>query len=282
MLPRSVARSLVSNRGVPEALDTVLQAQPEAAQYGVALHASDAMLLIYHAFMTREALQAVSASPNASNMTWLRSFLAEHADDLPDLEDIQGAAQSMLRLQGTYERGPAQLLPNAPVRLYQAVGEAGMEQEDWVSAEEWFFQAYVAVPPGEQYDELRATMAQWRIWCLYKSQRLPAAIALAEQLLAAPWMANVPKQRARVEDNLESFRARPAAIPLPRNYGPDNQLGHQAHEMALYRKLCRGEPTQTVRLPKLPCKYQTFGDPRFILQPVAVEQLADTPQDPKV
>jgi hypothetical protein len=70
----------------------------------VALHASDAIMLMYTAHTTTTRLRDLTTSSRAtnSNVSWLKDFLENHGEDLPDMEDLQGAADSMLRLQRTY------------------------------------------------------------------------------------------------------------------------------------------------------------------------------------
>ncbi|XP_040047147.2 prolyl 4-hydroxylase subunit alpha-3 isoform X1 [Gasterosteus aculeatus] len=252
--------------------------------------------------MHSEWLNVVYSNEAQENAQALRSGYEKEEGDLPKLEDLQGAAKALMRLQDVYALQVASLvrgrfqrvtdgksidvyLPAVSVPLsgddcFQ-VGKVAYEQEDYYHSVQWL---------EESVRLFRGTGGIWRpenegtledaldhlAFSHFKTGNVSHALSLSQELLHydpenGRVLQNVEKyEKLLVSSSPESIRANELRRPT------SNHL----RTRDTYEMLCRTQGSQQplqFENPRLFCDYFTNGNPQLLLLPVRREVLSVQP-----
>ncbi|EGD81623.1 p4ha2 protein [Salpingoeca rosetta] len=198
---------------------------------------------------------------------------------LPNMDDLKGGAQGLLRLQRVYALKPQELLPNASAPELLAIGQEAYNQNDMASADRWL---EFALSKLDDASANYVTALDYLAFVAFKLRDLPRAIEYSERLLQRD------PNNTRVALNLEYYNVtlnRNRSLPDPHakdkadahddadvRHDRDNILGHSEEDMERFRRLCRGETLYHPQRP-LTCELKHYNQPHLFLKPIKVEHL---------
>ncbi|KAM7412852.1 hypothetical protein PAMA_020304 [Pampus argenteus] len=248
-----------------------------------------------------EWLNVVYSNEAMENSQALRSSYEEEEANLPKLEDLQGAAQGLMRLQDVYAlqvaslaRGRFQRVTNGkPIDICMPavsvplsgddcflVGKVAYEQEDYYHSVQWL---------EESVRLFRGTGGGWSpenmgtledaldhlAFSHFKTGNVSYALSLSQELLHHDPM------NGRVLQNVEKYEKLLVATP-PVSIRADvlrRPTSNYLRTRDTYERLCQTQGSQPMHFknPGLFCDYFTNGSPGLLLQPVRREVLSLQP-----
>uniref|UniRef100_A0A3P8UCA2 Prolyl 4-hydroxylase subunit alpha-3 n=1 Tax=Amphiprion percula TaxID=161767 RepID=A0A3P8UCA2_AMPPE len=228
----------------------------------------------------------------------LRSSYEEEEPELPKLEDLQGAAKGLMRLQDVYAlqvsslaRGRFQRVADGEaVDVYMPavsiplsgddcflVGKVAYEQEDYYHSVQWL---------EESVRLFRGTRGEWSpenegtledaldhlAFSHFKTGNVSHALSLSQELLHYP-------MNGRVLQNVEKYEKLLVAAGPPRGDGLRRPTSTYLRTRETYERLCQTQGSQPMHFknPRLFCDYFTNDNPALLLMPVRREVLSLQP-----
>eukprot|EP00064_Thunnus_orientalis_P012006 superscaffoldBa00001794_g12039 len=248
-----------------------------------------------------EWLNVVYSNEAMENTQALRSSYEEEEAGLPKLEDLQGAAKGLMRLQDVYAlqvaslaRGRFQRVTNGkPIDICIPavsvplsgddcflVGKVAYEQEDYYHSVQWM---------EESVRLFRGTRGEWSpenegtledaldhlAFSHFKTGNVSYALSLSQELLHHDPM------NGRVLQNVEKYEKLLVTIP-PKSIRSDGLRRPTSNYLSTrdtYERLCQTQGSQPMHFknPRLFCDYFNNGSPGLLLQPVRREVLSLQP-----
>nr|XP_046245497.1 prolyl 4-hydroxylase subunit alpha-3 isoform X2 [Scatophagus argus] len=248
-----------------------------------------------------EWLNVIYSNEALENTQALRSSYEEEEADLPKLEDLQGAAKGLMRLQDVYAlqvaslvKGRFQRVTNGkPIDIYLPtvsvplsgddcflVGKVAYEQEDYYHSVQWL---------EESVRLFRGTGGEWSpenegsledaldhlAFSHFKTGNISSALSLSQELL------HYDPTNGRVLQNVEKYEKLLISSPPKsvRGRGLRRPGSSYLRTRDTYERLCQTQGSQPVHFenPRLFCDYFTNGHPGLLLLPVRREVLSLEP-----
>ncbi|XP_071767515.1 prolyl 4-hydroxylase subunit alpha-3 [Centroberyx gerrardi] len=248
-----------------------------------------------------EWLNVVYSDEAMENAQALRSGYEEEEAGLPKLEDLQGAAKGLMRLQDVYAlqvgslvRGRFQRATDgSPIDIYRPtvsiplsgddcflVGKVAYEQEDYYHSVQWLEESVRLFrgPGGEWSPENEGTLEDaldHLAFSHFKTGNVSYALSLSQELL------HHDPLNGRVLQNVEKYEkllVESPASPI-RGGGLRRPNSTYLRTRNMYEKLCQTQGSQPTHYenPRLFCDYFTNGSPGLLLQPIRREVLSLQP-----
>ncbi|CAK6966731.1 prolyl 4-hydroxylase subunit alpha-3 [Scomber scombrus] len=248
-----------------------------------------------------EWLNVVYSNEAMENTQALRSSYEEEEADLPKLEDLQGAAKGLMRLQDVYAlqvpsltMGRFQRVTNGkPIDVCMPavsvplsgddcfwVGKVAYEQEDYYHSVQWLEESVRLFrgTGGDWSPENEGTLEDaldHLAFSHFKTGNVSYALSLSQELLHHDPM------NGRVLENVEKYEKLLVAIPPKsiRGDGLRRPASNYLRTRDTYERLCQTQGSQPMHFknPRLFCDYFTHGSPGLLLQPVRREVLSLQP-----
>ncbi|XP_008279189.1 prolyl 4-hydroxylase subunit alpha-3 [Stegastes partitus] len=246
-----------------------------------------------------EWLNVVYSNEALENAQALRSSYEEEEAELPKLEDLQGAAKGLMRLQDVYAlqvsslvRGRFQRVANGEaVDVYMPavsvplsgddcflVGKVAYEQEDYYHSVQWLEESVRLFrgPGGEWSPENEGTLEDaldHLAFSHFKTGNVSHALSLSQELLHHDPM------NGRVLQNVEKYEKLLVAESPPRGDGLRRPTSTYLRTRETYERLCQTQGSQPTHFknPRLFCDYFTNDNPALLLMPVRREVLSLQP-----
>ncbi|XP_023143935.1 prolyl 4-hydroxylase subunit alpha-3 [Amphiprion ocellaris] len=246
-----------------------------------------------------EWLNVVYSNEALENAQALRSSYEEEEPELPKLEDLQGAAKGLMRLQDVYAlqvsslaRGRFQRVADGEaVDVYMPavsiplsgddcflVGKVAYEQEDYYHSVQWL---------EESVRLFRGTRGEWSpenegtledaldhlAFSHFKTGNVSHALSLSQELL------HYDPMNGRVLQNVEKYEKLLVAAGPPRGDGLRRPTSTYLRTRETYERLCQTQGSQPMHFknPRLFCDYFTNDNPALLLMPVRREVLSLQP-----
>ncbi|KAK1786008.1 hypothetical protein P4O66_017563 [Electrophorus voltai] len=244
-----------------------------------------------------EWLNVVYSSQAKENLEALRTNFESLESSLPRLEDLQGAAQGLMRLQDVYAlhvealvKGHFQRNTNGnTVEIYKPsvtiplsgddcflVGKVAYEAEDYYHAVQWLEEA-VSLFGGSnwslEHDGSLEEALDHLAFSHYKTGNISSALSLSLELL------HHDPSNKRVLLNLEKYKKLltenpPIVTPGSLLKRPNTTY---LRTRDTYERLCQTHGSQLYEDPQLFCDYFTNDSPGLYLQPIRREVLSLLP-----
>ncbi|XP_042343060.1 prolyl 4-hydroxylase subunit alpha-3 isoform X2 [Plectropomus leopardus] len=248
-----------------------------------------------------EWLNVVYSNEALENIQALRSSYKEEEADLPKLEDLQGAAKGLMRLQDVYAlqvtslvRGRFQRVTDGePVDIYLPavsvplsgddcfmVGKVAYEQEDYYHSVQWLEESVRLFrgSGGEWSPENQGTLEDaldHLAFSHFKTGNISYALSLSQELLHHDPM------NGRVLQNVDKYEKLLVTSPpiSVRGAGLRRPTSNHLTTRDTYERLCQTQGSQHMHFenPRLFCDYFTNGNPALLLLPVRREVLSLQP-----
>ncbi|XP_040902432.1 prolyl 4-hydroxylase subunit alpha-3 [Toxotes jaculatrix] len=246
-----------------------------------------------------EWLNVVYSNEALENAQALRSSYEEEEADLPKLEDLQGAAKGLMRLQDVYAlqvaslvRGRFQRITNGkPADIYMPavsvplsgddcflVGKVAYEQEDYYHSVQWLEESVRLFrgTGGEWSPENEGTLEDaldHLAFSHFKTGNVSYALSLSQELL------HYDPMNGRVLQNVEKYEKLLVAASPPRGNGLRRPPSNHLRTRDTYERLCQTQGSQPMHFenPRLFCDYFTNDNPGLLLLPVRREVLSLQP-----
>ncbi|XP_049431667.1 prolyl 4-hydroxylase subunit alpha-3 isoform X1 [Epinephelus fuscoguttatus] len=249
-----------------------------------------------------EWLNVVYSNEAQENAQALRSSYKEEEADLPKLEDLQGAAKGLMRLQDVYAlqvaslvRGRFQRVTNGkPIDIYLPtvsvplsgddcflVGKVAYEQEDYYHSVQWLEESVRLFrgTGGEWSPENEGTLEDaldHLAFSHFKTGNVSYALSLSQELLHHDPM------NGRVLQNVDKYEKLLVKSPPISTRGDGLRRPNSSHLTTrdTYERLCQTQGSQQkmqFKNPRLFCDYFTNGNPKLLLLPVRREVLSLRP-----
>ncbi|XP_051718236.1 prolyl 4-hydroxylase subunit alpha-3 isoform X3 [Ctenopharyngodon idella] len=243
-----------------------------------------------------EWLNVVHSNEAEENIKALREGYRMMEGSLPKLEDLQGAAQGLMRLQDVYDlrveglvQGHFQQITNGnAVDIYKPpvsdtlsgddcflVGKVAYDLEDYYHSVQWFEEAVRLFRGTEWSPENEGTLEDaldHLAFSHFKTGNISYALSLSQELLL-----HDPMNR-RVHFNVEKYEKLLDERPPVTNQSlalkrPDTTYLRTRN---VYEKLCQTKGSQPKHFenPRLFCDYFTNGNPGLLLQPIKRELIS--------
>ncbi|XP_054454254.1 prolyl 4-hydroxylase subunit alpha-3 isoform X1 [Anoplopoma fimbria] len=249
-----------------------------------------------------EWLNVVYSNEALENAQALRSSYEGEEGDLPKLEDLQGAAKGLMRLQDVYALQVTSLvggrfqrvtngqptdvyLPTVSVPLSGddcfLVGKVAYEQEDYYHSVQWLEESVRLFrgTGGEWSPENEGTLEDaldHLAFSHFKTGNVSYALRLSQELLHHDPM------NGRVLLNVEKYEKLLVSSPpiSIRSDGLTRPTSNNLRTRDTYERLCQSQGSQQrmqFENPRLFCDYFTNGNPKLLLLPVRREVLSLKP-----
>ncbi|GLD53444.1 prolyl 4-hydroxylase subunit alpha-3 [Lates japonicus] len=246
-----------------------------------------------------EWLNVVYSNEALENTQALRSSYEEEEADLPKLEDLQGAAKGLMRLQDVYALQVASLvrgrfqrvtdgkpidicMPTVSVPLSGddcfLVGKVAYEQEDYYHSVQWLEESVRLFrgTGGEWSPENEGTLEDaldHLAFSHFKTGNVSYALSLSQELL------HYDPMNGRVLQNVEKYEKLLVADSPPRGTGLKRPTSKHLRTRDTYERLCQTQGSQPMHFenPRLFCDYFTNDNPGLLLMPVRREVLSLQP-----
>ncbi|KAG7239918.1 hypothetical protein INR49_028160, partial [Caranx melampygus] len=246
-----------------------------------------------------EWLNVIYSNEALENAQALRSSYEEDEANLPKLEDVQGAARGLMRLQDVYAlqvrslvRGRFQRVTHGkPIDIYMPavsvplsgddcfmVGKVAYDQEDYYHSVQWL---------EESVRLFRGTGGEWSpenegsledaldhlAFSHFKTGNVSYALSLSQELL------HYDPMNGRVLQNVEKYEKLLVAAGPPRVSGFRRPTTKHIRTRDTYERLCQTQGSQPIHFenPRLFCDYFTNDNPGLLLLPVRREVLSLQP-----
>ncbi|XP_071401009.1 prolyl 4-hydroxylase subunit alpha-3 [Centroberyx affinis] len=248
-----------------------------------------------------EWLNVVYSDEAMENAQALRSGYEEEEAGLPKLEDLQGAAKGLMRLQDVYAlqvgslvRGRFQRATDgSPIDIYRPtvsiplsgddcflVGKVAYEQEDYYHSVQWLEESVrLFRGSGREWSpENEGTLEDaldHLAFSHFKTGNVSYALSLSQELL------HHDPLNGRVLQNVEKYEKLLVESPASaiRGGGLRRPNSTYLRTRNMYEKLCQTQGSQPTHYenPRLFCDYFTNGSPGLLLQPIRREVLSLQP-----
>ncbi|XP_034720055.1 prolyl 4-hydroxylase subunit alpha-3 isoform X2 [Etheostoma cragini] len=246
-----------------------------------------------------EWLNVVYSNEALENAQALRSSYEKEEANLPKLEDLQGAAKGLMRLQDVYALQVASLVRGCfqrvtkgkPIDIYLPavsvslsgddcflVGKVAYEQEDYYHSVQWLEESVRLFrgTGGEWSPENEGTLADaldHLAFSHFKTGNISYAISLSQELL------NHDPMNGRVLQNIEKYEKLLGTSPPISINGLRRPSSNYLGTRDTYERLCQTQGSQPMLFenPRLFCDYFTNGNPGLLLLPVRREVLSLRP-----
>ncbi|KAF3693149.1 Prolyl 4-hydroxylase subunit alpha-3 [Channa argus] len=246
-----------------------------------------------------EWLNVVYSNEALENAQALRSSLKKKEADLPKLEDLQGAAHGLMRLQDVYAlqvgslvMGRFQRVTNGkPFDIYMPavsvplsgddcflVGKVAYEQEDYYHSVKWLEESVHLFrgAGGKWSPENEGTLEDaldHLAFSHFKTGNVSYALSLSQELL------HYDPMNRRVLQNVEKYEKLLFAATPPRGDGLKRPTSNHLRTRDTYERLCQTQGSQPVHFenPRLFCDYFTNNSPWLFLLPIRREVLSMQP-----
>ncbi|XP_053279321.1 prolyl 4-hydroxylase subunit alpha-3 [Pleuronectes platessa] len=244
-----------------------------------------------------EWLNVIYSSEASENAQALRSSYEEEEAELPKLEDLQGAAKGLMRLQDVYGlqveslvRGRFQRVTNGkPADIYVPtvsvplsgddcflVGKVAYEQQDYYHSVQWLEESVRLFRGVEWSPENEGTLEDaldHLAFSHFKTGNVSYALSLSQELLH-----HDPKNW-RVLQNVEKYERLLVSESPHSSNGLTRPSSDHLRTRDTYENLCRTQGSQPMHFenPRLFCDDFTNGDPGLLLKPVRREVLSLQP-----
>ncbi|XP_071353271.1 prolyl 4-hydroxylase subunit alpha-3 [Trachinotus anak] len=246
-----------------------------------------------------EWLNVVYSNEALENAQALRSSYEEEEADLPKLEDLQGAAKGLMRLQDVYAlqvaslvRGRFQKVTNGKsIDIFMPavsvplsgddcflVGKVAYEQEDYYHSVQWLEESVRLFrgTGGEWSPENEGTLGDaldHLAFSHFKTGNVSYALSLSQELL------HYDPMNGRVLQNIEKYEKLLVAASPPRVSGLRRPSSKHLWTRDTYERLCQTQGSQPMHFknPRLFCDYFTNDNPWLLLLPVKREVLSLQP-----
>ncbi|XP_069017276.1 prolyl 4-hydroxylase subunit alpha-3 isoform X2 [Embiotoca jacksoni] len=246
-----------------------------------------------------EWLHVVYSNEALENAQALRSSYEEEEADLPKLEDLQGAAKGLMRLQDVYAlqvsslvRGRFQRVTDGePIDVYMPVvsvplsgddcflvGKVAYEQEDYYHSVQWLEESVRLFrgAGGQWSPENEGTLEDaldHLAFSHFKTGNVSYALSLSQELLHHDPM------NGRVLQNVEKYEKLLVAAGPPRSDRLRRPTTTYLRTRDTYERLCQTQGSQPMHFenPGLFCDYFTHDNPALLLLPVRREVLSLQP-----
>ncbi|CAM4588596.1 unnamed protein product [Leuciscus chuanchicus] len=199
------------------------------------------------------------------NLTQCEEYQNELDSKIPQLEDLDGAASGLIRLQEIYKLHPEDITKETSLNADEAfnVGLVAYDEDKFQHAFLWFL--YSLDRLRENSTTTEEELLRFLSYSVYHFGSLSVAIYFSHQLLNL----DPSNDEARVQLNrLLHLQSNPDIFPLNT-------------ESSNYEALCRGEVDErtSMRQRALSCRYSTGGgNPRLMYAPVKEEVEWDEPR----
>ncbi|KAM4627875.1 prolyl 4-hydroxylase subunit alpha-3 [Polymixia lowei] len=248
-----------------------------------------------------EWLNLVYSNEASENTQALRSGYEGEEARLPKLEDVQGAAKGLMRLQDVYAlqvgslaKGRFQRVTDgSPIDVYMPavsiplsgddcflVGKVAYEQEDYYHSVQWLEESVRLFrgTGGEWSPENEGTLEDaldHLAFSHFKTGNVSSALSLSQELLHRDPM------NGRVLQNVEKYEKLLVDSPplLISGSGLRRPNSTYLRTRNTYERLCQTQGSQPKQYenPRLSCDYFTNGSPGLLLQPIRREVLSLQP-----
>uniref|UniRef100_A0A672YF46 Prolyl 4-hydroxylase, alpha polypeptide III n=1 Tax=Sphaeramia orbicularis TaxID=375764 RepID=A0A672YF46_9TELE len=248
-----------------------------------------------------EWLNVVYSDEALENTQALRSSYEKEEAGLPKLEDLQGAAKGLMRLQDVYALQVASLvrghfrsvtngqatdiyMPDVSVPLSGddcfLVGKVAYDQEDYYHSVQWLEESVRLFrgSGGEWSPENEGTLKDaldHLAFSHFKTGNVSYALSLSQELL------HHDPVNGRVLQNVEKYEKLLMERPHISNRGGGlrRPASKYLRTRNTYERLCQTQGSQPVHFenPRLFCDYFTSGSPGLLLGPVKREVLSLQP-----
>ncbi|KAK7111469.1 prolyl 4-hydroxylase subunit alpha-1-like isoform X2 [Littorina saxatilis] len=229
--------------------------------------------------------------PILGNNSWqdLNEELQYARQDLPNYEDLSGAATALMRLQDTYHLDTTQIAHGNLGGVSSStlsddecfeLGRLSYNEDDFYHTALWMEEAMDRLGKDEDEEqEKRAELLDYLSFSYYKQGYTKHALVLTKELLAIdPSHERASNNKRYFEDTLRKqgvsitdYHERPSIKRQVDEY-------RESQEFQTYEAMCRGEGKQKVKdADKLRCRYIHNNDPTLLLQPVKEEQMSFDP-----
>ncbi|KAM9318730.1 prolyl 4-hydroxylase subunit alpha-3 [Pholidichthys leucotaenia] len=243
-----------------------------------------------------EWLNLVYSNEALENAQALRSSYQKEEANLPKLEDLQGAAKGLMRLQDVYAlqvsslvRGHFQRVTNGKsVDVYMPavsiplsgddcfmVGKVAYEQEDYYHSVQWLEESVrIFRGPGGQWSpENEGTLEDaldHLAFSHYKTGNVSHALSLSQELL------HLDPMNGRLLKNVEKYEKLLVATAPPKGDVLRRPSTTYLRTRDTYERLCQTQGSQPTHYknPRLFCDYFTNNSPSLLLRPVRREMLS--------
>jgi prolyl 4-hydroxylase len=204
----------------------------------------------------------------------------------PDEEDLDGAANALLRLQDTYKLSTKELSEGIvagdtvgkPLTAQDCfeVGRAAYNGKDYYHTLQWMEEALEKLKTEKPPTKQESDILEYYAYALYKQGNVKHALKLTKKLAKidpkhpraagnVKWYEDMLDEKAR--ENLED-------LPPVKN---ERDLKYDITEREVYEKLCRGEFTKNITMESETYCYLKQDRPFLKLAPVKVEILRYEP-----
>ncbi|KAM9359563.1 prolyl 4-hydroxylase subunit alpha-3 [Symphorus nematophorus] len=248
-----------------------------------------------------EWLNVVYSNEALENTQALRSSYEEEEANLPKLEDLQGAAKGLMRLQDVYAlqvtslvRGRFQRITNGePIDIYLPavsvplsgddcflVGKVAYEQEDYYHSVQWLEESVRLFrgSGGEWSPENEGTLEDaldHLAFSHFKTGNVSYALSLSQELL------HHDPRNGRVLQNVEKYEKLlvTSSTESLRGDGLRRPTSNYLRTRDAYERLCQAQGSQLKHFenPRPFCDYFTNDNPGLLLLPVRREVLSLQP-----
>ncbi|XP_063763414.1 prolyl 4-hydroxylase subunit alpha-3 [Eleginops maclovinus] len=249
-----------------------------------------------------EWLNVVYSNEAQENTQALRSSYGEEEADLPKLEDLQGAAKGLMRLQDVYVLQVASLVrghfqrvtEGQPIDIYRPkvsvplsgddcfmVGKVAYEQQDYYHSVQWLEESVRLFrgTGGEWLPENAGTLEDaldHLAFSHFKTGNISYALSLSQELLHHDPM------NGRVLQNVEKYEKLLVRSPTlsTTDHGLKRPTSDSLRTRDTYETLCQTQGSQQqmhFKNPRLFCDFFTNGNPGLLLLPVRREVLSLQP-----
>ncbi|KAF7653277.1 hypothetical protein LDENG_00085230 [Lucifuga dentata] len=246
-----------------------------------------------------EWLNVVYSSEASENAEALRSGYQQEEASLPKLEDLQGAARSLMRLQDVYALHVSSLVTGRFQRVVDGkavdiytpavsvllsgddcflVGKVAYEQEDYYHSVLWLeesvrlFRAAGGGWSPEDEGSLEDALDHLA-FSHFKTGNVSYALSLSQELLQHDPM------NGRVLQNVEKYEKLlvQSSSTSNRRVGLRRPISTYLRTRDTYERLCQTQQPEHFENPGLFCDYFTNGNPVLLLQPIRRELLSLQP-----
>ncbi|XP_074535932.1 prolyl 4-hydroxylase subunit alpha-3 isoform X2 [Halichoeres trimaculatus] len=248
-----------------------------------------------------EWLNVIYSDEAQENTQALRSSYEEEEASLPKLEDLQGAAKGLMRLQDVYALQVSSLVQGRFQRLTDGVsvdvyrptvsvllsgddcflvGKVAYEQEDYYHSVQWLEESVRLFrgTGGEWSPENAGTLEDaldHLAFSHFKTGNVSYALSLSQELLHHdPMNGRVLQNVEKYEKLLVTSPPRPLSSP-----GLRRPSSKYLRTRDSYERLCQTQGSEQMHFknPRLFCDFFTNGNPRLLLLPVRREVLSLQP-----
>ncbi|KAM4567186.1 prolyl 4-hydroxylase subunit alpha-3 [Odontesthes bonariensis] len=247
-----------------------------------------------------EWLNVVYSNEAMENTQAFRSSYEEEKADLPKVEDLQGAANGLMRLQDVYSLQVSSLVSGRFQRVTDGeamdvcmpavsvsltgddcflVGKVAYEQEDYYHSVQWLEESVRLFrgAGGQWSPENEGTLEDaldHLAFSHFKTGNVSYALSLSHELL------HHDPTNGRVLQNVKKYENLLVAADPPRGDGLRRPTATYLRTRDTYERLCQTQGSQPIHFenPRLFCDFFTNNNPTLLLRPVKREVMSLRPR----